>query len=105
MEPLYIRVHPNDNVAIIVNPEGVPPGARFADGFVSSEAIPQSHKNALAALDPGPPVIRYGQIIGHATRPLPAGSWVREDCLDLPIPPPAASAAARAAAATASAGG
>lgn len=87
MEPLYIRVHPSDNVAIIVNPEGVPAGARFPNGFVSSEAIPQSHKIALAGLEPGEPIIRYGQVIGHATRALPAGSWVREDCLDLPVPP------------------
>jgi galactarate dehydratase len=87
LEPLYIRVHPSDNVAIIVNPEGVPSGAVFPNGFVSLEAVPQSHKIALSSLEPGEPVIRYGQVIGHATRALPAGSWVREDCLDLPTPP------------------
>lgn len=87
MEPLYIRVDPADNVAIIVNPEGVAAGAEFPHGFVSSEAIPQSHKIALARIAAGDPVVRYGQVIGHATRELPPGSWVREDCLDLPIPP------------------
>lgn len=87
MEPLFIRVHPSDNVAIIVNPEGVTANARFGDGFTSAEAIPQSHKIALAELNIGDPVIRYGQVIGHATRELRSGSWVREDCLNLPIPP------------------
>ena len=87
MEPLYIRVDPADNVAIIVNPDGVAAGAEFPNGFAAAEAIPQSHKIALARIAAGEPVVRYGQVIGHATRELPAGSWVREDGLDLPIPP------------------
>ena len=34
------------------------------------------------------PVIRYGCTIGFANRTIPAGSWVREDFLDLPAAPP-----------------
>lgn len=88
MDPLYVRVDPRDNVAIVVNPDGLPAGTTFADGLRLAEWVPQSHKVALAALEPGAPVVRYGQVIGHANRALPVGAWVREDCLRLPAPPP-----------------
>lgn len=88
MEPLYIQVDSRDNVAIVVNPEGLPEGARFPSGLALRERIPQSHKVALRAFDKGDPVVRYGQVIGFATRPIAAGAWVREDSLDLPKAPP-----------------
>jgi galactarate dehydratase len=88
VEPLYIRVNERDNVAIIVNPEGLPAGAAFSGGLVLAEPIPQAHKVALRSLEAGEPVVRYGQVIGHAARPIEAGSWVREDLLDLPAAPP-----------------
>ena len=87
MRPLYVKVHPRDNVAIIVNPEGLAAGAEFADGLRLAEFIPQAHKVALAPLEAGEPVVRYGEVIGHATRPIALGSWVREDLLDLPLAP------------------
>ena len=88
MPPLYIQVDPRDNVAIIVNPEGLPAGTTFASGLVLRDRIPQSHKVALQPLAPGDPIIRYGQIIGLAARPIAQGAWVREDSLDLPKAPP-----------------
>src|ERR1019366_249541 len=75
---MYIRVNPRDNVAILVHP----------DGLVAREAIPQSHKIALHRLEPGQPVVRYGQTIGLANRAIDAGSWVREELLDMPAAPP-----------------
>lgn len=87
MEPLYIRVHERDNVAIIVNPDGLPAGATFSDGLTLLQPIPQAHKVALRDLDCGDPVVRYGHAIGSATRPIKAGSWVHEDHIDLPRPP------------------
>ena len=86
--PLYVRVHPADNVAIIVNAEGVNPGATFSGGLTASDSIPQSHKIALADIAEGQPVLRYGEVIGAARRSLAAGMRVREDDLTLPIPPP-----------------
>jgi galactarate dehydratase len=85
---MYIRVNPRDNVAILVHPDGVTPGALLPDGLVAREAIPQSHKIALHHLEPGQPVVRYGQIIGLANRAIAAGSWVREELLDMPAAPP-----------------
>ncbi|HEX4228108.1 MAG TPA: galactarate dehydratase [Bryobacteraceae bacterium] len=77
MIPDFIRVHEADNVAIIVRPEG----------YAGREHIPQSHKIALVRIDRGAPVIRYGQVIGHADQDIEANSWVREDVLDLPAAP------------------
>ena len=88
MEPLYVQVHARDNVAIIVNPEGLPKGARFAGGLTLGEWVPQSHKVALRDLGKGDPVLRYAQVIGHVNREVRAGSWVREEMIDLPAAPP-----------------
>jgi galactarate dehydratase len=87
VNPLYIRIHPNDNVAVIVNPDGLPAGTSFPDGLTLTEAIPQAHKVALRDVAQGEPILRYGQVIGRAVRALKAGSWVREEAIELPPPP------------------
>jgi len=84
---MYIRVNSRDNVAIIVSPEGVAPFAALAGGLTAREAIPQSHKIALANLQAGEPVRRYGEIIGYAKGSIPAGAWVRKENLEMPAPP------------------
>lgn len=38
-------------------------------------------------IDHGAPVVRYGQMIGYASRDIEVNSWVREDMLDLPAAP------------------
>jgi galactarate dehydratase len=88
VQPLYVQVHPLDNVAIIVNPEGLPRGATFANGISLAEWVPQSHKIALGRLEKGEAVRRYGEIIGHTNREIAAGGWVREEMVDLPAAPP-----------------
>jgi galactarate dehydratase len=87
MQPIYIRVHERDNVAIVANPDGLAAGTRFPDGLTLSEHIPQANKVALRDLDRGEPVVRYGQIIGHAAKKIARGSWVREEHIELPPPP------------------
>jgi galactarate dehydratase len=67
LKPLYIiKAHPSDNVAIIVNPDGLSAATQFADGLTLKERISQAHKVALGDLQRGDPVRRYGQIIGFA---------------------------------------
>ncbi len=82
--PLYIRMHPADNVAIVANDGGLPAGAVFDDGLTLREAVPQGHKVALADLPAGTAVRRYDVVIGHVTKDLPAGSWVHERLLEMP---------------------
>ncbi len=85
--PLYIRVHPQDNVAIVVNDGGLPEGAMFADGLVLRERVPQGHKVALADLAENEAVVRYNVVIGYALKDLPKGSWINEHVIRMPEPP------------------
>jgi galactarate dehydratase len=87
LKPTYVRVHANDNVAIIANPEGLSAGTEFADGLKLAENIPQAHKVALRDVPAGEPVMRYGQVIGYAAHTIRVGSWVREDLITLPAAP------------------
>jgi len=87
LPPLYIRVHPQDNVAIVVNDGGLDAGACFADGIALRERVPQGHKVALADFAEGDPVIRYNVVIGYALKALPRGSWINEHVLRMPSPP------------------
>ena len=84
LKALHIRMHPNDNVAIVANTGGLPKGAIFADGLTLRDQIPQGHKVALVDLAEGAPVLRYNVVIGYAVKLLPAGSWVHERVLTMP---------------------
>lgn len=86
--PRYIRLHADDNVAIVVNEQGVAAGGQFPDGLVTIEAVPQSHKVTLVDIPEGGAVLRYGTVIGYALKPIPRGSWVKEELLSLPSAPP-----------------
>ena len=85
--PLYIRMHPADNVAIVANDGGLPAGAVFADGLTLVDKVPQGHKVALVDLAEGDAVLRYNVVIGYANQALPRGSWVNEQVLRMPGAP------------------
>ena len=80
----YIRMHDNDNVAIVVNDGGLPAGTVFPDGLVLVEAVPQGHKVALRDLAEGEPVVRYNVPIGFAMHAIAKGSWISERVLVMP---------------------
>ena len=84
MTPLTIRMNEGDNVAIVANEGGLPAGAVLPDGPVLVERVPQGHKVALVDIAEDAPVLRYGVAIGHALKPIPAGSWVHERLLRMP---------------------
>lgn len=85
--PRYIRLNERDNVAIIVNAFGMPAGTRFPDGLTLRDYVPQGHKVSLTDIAQGAPIIRYGEVIGYALDPLPAGSWVEESRVRTPEAP------------------
>lgn len=85
--PRYVKAHPRDTVAVVVNAAGVPEGAVFEGGLRALEPIPQCHKVALESIEAGERIVRYGQSIGKATRALKPGSWVREESLQMPSAP------------------
>ncbi|HSI56930.1 MAG TPA: galactarate dehydratase [Ideonella sp.] len=82
--PLYITMHERDNVAIVANDGGLPPGTVFPSGLTLVDKVPQGHKVALVDLPQGAPVLRYNVVIGTALRDIPAGSWVHERLLEMP---------------------
>jgi galactarate dehydratase len=83
-DPIIIRMHERDNVAIVANDGGLPLGARLPDGLVLIDRVPQGHKVALVDLKAAAPVLRYGIPIGYALKDIPAGSWVNERLLEMP---------------------
>jgi len=85
--PLYVRVHPKDNVAIVVNEGGLRAGARFNSGLVLTEDTPEAHKVALVDIPAGASVVRYGSVIGFALSNIEKGSWVHEEKMRLPSAP------------------
>jgi len=83
-EPRIIRVHPQDNVAIVVNDGGLPAGAQTAEGVILREHVPQGHKVALQDIPAGHAVLRYGVAIGSAISEITRGSWVQESLVEMP---------------------
>ena len=84
MNPLTILMHERDNVAIVANQGGLPPGTVLASGLTLIDQVPQGHKVALIDLEASAPVLRYGIPIGYAIKPIAAGSWLHERLLKMP---------------------
>ncbi|MEY3739731.1 MAG: hypothetical protein RLZZ192_407 [Pseudomonadota bacterium] len=83
-KPHLIRMHPNDNVAIVGNDGGLAAGTVIPGGPTLQDKVPQAHKVALSDFAAGQTVIRYGVTIGYALKDIPAGSWVHEKLLRMP---------------------
>ncbi|MDR0687536.1 MAG: altronate dehydratase family protein [Prevotellaceae bacterium] len=75
----FLQIHPADNVAVAVAP-------LFAKSLITVNGvsfalksdIPQGHKFALAPLQAGDNVIKYGYAIGRAIAGIAQGDWVNE---------------------------
>jgi galactarate dehydratase len=87
LRPLYVQVHPQDTVAILVNEGGLRAGTQFDSGLTLVEDVPEAHKVALVDIRAGEPILRYGSVIGYAERDIARGSWVHEERMRLPVPP------------------
>lgn len=74
----FVKLHARDNIAVAAR--AVPSGASIAlastNGLLTVEAIDMGHKVALQSIATGEPIRKFGQTIGYATRPIPAGGWV-----------------------------
>lgn len=75
----YIRLNPNDNVVVAVQPLGL--GARV-DGIDVSDAVAPGHKIAVTPIAAGESVVKYGQVIGVASGDIRAGQHVHEHNLE-----------------------
>src|SRR5690606_30395275 len=65
-----------DNVAVALATLEV--GADTAQQIKVRQRVPKGHKFALMPLAAGEPVVKFGQIIGFASKPIEAGDWVHE---------------------------
>ena len=82
MEPLVIQMTDRDNVAIVANDGGLPPGTTLPGGLVLKDQVPQGHKVSLVDLTAGDAVLRYGvthrpRAARHRGRPLGARAPAR----------------------------
>jgi len=83
-----IKIHPQDNVAVVSADGGLLAGTEIQDGMVLLDDIAQGHKVALVDFAEGGEIIRYGELIGYSNKKLSRGSLVSEEHVLLPKPPP-----------------
>jgi altronate hydrolase len=77
-----IRLHPDDNVVIAAR--RIAPGETPAGEPVAAlEPIPAGHKMATAAIAAGAVALKYGQVIGAATRDIAPGAHVHTHNLEV----------------------
>ena len=75
--PSVLRIQPADNVAVALEPLAAGAAVSLPGLSVTAlEDIPAGHKIALQDIAEGENIIKYGFPIGHAVRPIPAGSHV-----------------------------
>lgn len=82
-----IQVHPNDNVAIVIEHGGLSEGVRINDECTTLMPIPQGHKVALKAIAQDSPIVRYNEVIGTAVVAIERGGHVNETNVRLPTAP------------------
>jgi altronate hydrolase len=70
-----IRIHPADNV-VIARQQLLGGTVVVAEDITVQGLVPPGHKLASRAIAAGEPVVRYGQVIGHATQPIAPGQHV-----------------------------
>ena len=83
--PRVIKMHEDDNVAIVVNDGGLAAGSVLDSGLVLIDKVPQGHKVLLRDLAQGDTIKRYNVTIGRALKPLKAGCWVHERLIEMPV--------------------
>lgn len=74
----FLKINDNDNVIVALKP--LPPGFKLTlDGGVtvtSNAEIPAGHKMAIADIEEGGEVMKYGCRIGNAKEPIKCGDWI-----------------------------
>src|SRR5580698_11042604 len=74
--PRALRLNAQDNVMVAVDEIRV--GDAPSGGPTASARVPKGHKIATALIETGAPILKFGQIIGFASKPIEAGEWVHE---------------------------
>ncbi|MBC3878631.1 galactarate dehydratase [Undibacterium sp. FT79W] len=83
-KPLYIKMHDDDNVAIVVNDGGLPAHTVFPCALELVDHVPQGHKVALTDLPEGSAIRRYNVTIGYTNTDVKRGQWLNETLIRMP---------------------
>jgi altronate dehydratase small subunit len=90
-----MMINPKDNTATTL--EDIAAGDRVSltsksgqnEGeIIARQAIPLGHKVALASIEKGDKVLKYGEIIGLATQPINKGDYVHVHNVESALLPP-----------------
>jgi hypothetical protein len=78
METNAVLVNPKDNIAVAI--KEIKAGETVTGigdlELQTNEDILRNHKVAIAEVAENEPVLKYGERIGYASRPIRAGDWV-----------------------------
>lgn len=78
--PRSVRLSPQDNVLVAV--DNFEPGAVLY-GVTAKARVPRGHKMALVDVPKGQPIVKFGQIIGFASKDIAAGEWIHEHNVEM----------------------
>jgi altronate dehydratase small subunit len=85
MKQTAFVIDARDNVATALSP--LSPGTVHLTGDAPVpvlkvvQDIPNGHKVALRPIQSGEPIVKYGVVIGAATREIAPGTWVHLHCM------------------------
>ncbi len=78
--PRTIRLNPADNVIVAV--DAIDAGAA-PEGVKALARVPRGHKMATVPIAEGQPILKFGQIIGFASKAISPGEWVHEHNVEM----------------------
>ncbi len=76
-----LRLAEDDNILVAAGK--LEPGAQIAPGLTLRDRIPFGHKIAARPIATGEPILKFGQIIGFASKPIAPGDWVHEHNVEM----------------------
>ena len=72
-----LRLHPEDNVAVLLRNVNQGETLRMGEGeFAAPASLAMGHKLAIQTIEPGQKILKYGAPIGSATRAIRPGEHV-----------------------------
>ncbi len=80
LAPRVIRLHERDNLVVAV--DALTPGS-VVYGATAKNRVPKGHKIAIAPIEQGAPILKFGQIIGFASQPIEPGEWLHEHNVEM----------------------
>jgi altronate hydrolase len=78
--PRFLRLNQKDNVIVAID-AFTPP--MEIEGVGVCQGILRGHKMATTAIAPGQPILKFGQVIGFASKAIAPGEWVHEHNVEI----------------------